>query len=617
MAIGRIATNSKNKSINYLEESQGLYLEGYQKSIMEDESQIISPTEEELHSLRRVPDKIPWRVYTLAFVELCERFSYFGTTVVFTNFIQQELPPNSKTGAGHSGQSGALGLGQKASTGIGMMNQFWIYLVPLFAAYVADKYLGRFKTICYALGIAIVGHCILVMSAIPVVIVQTKVSLGLFLIGLIIMGLGTGSFKPNISPLIAEQLRICKLAVQTLPTGEKVIVDPAVTQSRVYHYFYLFINIGALVGQIGMVYCEKYVGFWLSFLLPTVLLCMCPLVVWYARKKYVRTPPGGSVLGNAIKLFLLGNKGCWSLNPLTTYRRLNDGTFWTRIKPSALVQADRPAWMTFDDLWVEEVRRGFTACGVFCWIPLYWLTYNQLNNNLTSQAAVMELHGLPNDVLSNLDPLALILLIPIFDTVIYPLLRKVKIRLTPIKKIALGFYVGSLAMVWAAVVQAYIYKKSICGKNAAGLLPPSLGGDGKKLCPPVAINVWVQSGAYILIAISEILTSITTLEYAFSKAPTNMRSLVMAFSLFMSAISSALGEAFVSLSSDPLLVWNYTTMAVLSGVGGTCFWWQFRGLDKEEDRLNALPSGHIAIVGQDLETSDEKASIRQQIIKKI
>lgn len=40
------------------------------------------PTEEELHTLRRVAGRIPWKAYTLAFVELCERFSYYGTTVV-------------------------------------------------------------------------------------------------------------------------------------------------------------------------------------------------------------------------------------------------------------------------------------------------------------------------------------------------------------------------------------------------------------------------------------------------------------------------------------------------------------------------------------------------------
>jgi len=40
------------------------------------------PTEDELQTLRRVSDSIPWRVYTLAFVELVERFSYYGSTVV-------------------------------------------------------------------------------------------------------------------------------------------------------------------------------------------------------------------------------------------------------------------------------------------------------------------------------------------------------------------------------------------------------------------------------------------------------------------------------------------------------------------------------------------------------
>ena len=44
-----------------------------------------TPTQEELHgsnALRRVAAPIPWAVYTVAFVELCERFSYYGTQVV-------------------------------------------------------------------------------------------------------------------------------------------------------------------------------------------------------------------------------------------------------------------------------------------------------------------------------------------------------------------------------------------------------------------------------------------------------------------------------------------------------------------------------------------------------
>jgi proton-dependent oligopeptide transporter, POT family len=47
-----------------------------------------APTAEELLTLRRVPNHIPRKIFTIAFIELCERFSYYGTTVVFTNFIQ-------------------------------------------------------------------------------------------------------------------------------------------------------------------------------------------------------------------------------------------------------------------------------------------------------------------------------------------------------------------------------------------------------------------------------------------------------------------------------------------------------------------------------------------------
>lgn len=47
------------------------------------------PTEEEWQTLRRVAGKIPWTAYTVAFVELCERFSYYGTTAACTRPICQ------------------------------------------------------------------------------------------------------------------------------------------------------------------------------------------------------------------------------------------------------------------------------------------------------------------------------------------------------------------------------------------------------------------------------------------------------------------------------------------------------------------------------------------------
>ncbi|KAH8146369.1 uncharacterized protein LAJ45_09562 [Morchella importuna] len=538
------------------------------------------PTAEELDSLRRIPDKVPWKAFPIAFVELCERFSYYGTTVVFTNFIQQPLPPGSRTGAGHEGQSGALDLGQRASTGLGTFNQFWVYLMPLVGAYVADTYWGRYKTICVALGITLIGHILLIVSALPDVIENPNGSVGCFSIAIIIMGLGTGAFKANISPLVAEQYTQTRMKVTTQPSGERVILDPALTTNKIYNWFYLMINIGALVGQISMVYAEKYVGFWLSFTLPTAVLMLCPLVMFWGRNKYITHPPAGSVLSKAMRIWVLGMKGRWSINPFITYKNMNDGSFWERVKPSNFTPESKPSWMTFDDLWVDEVRRGFKACTVFLWFPLYWLTYNQINNNLTSQAAVMNTHGLPNDIMSNLDPFALIILIPLCDLVIYPALRKAGIRFTPIKRIAAGFLTGSMAMIWAAVIQGYLYKHSDCGSHAA------------ECETTVNINVWAQTGSYVLIAISEIFASVTGLEYAFTKAPRNMRSLVMSCFLVMNAIAAAIGEAFITLSEDPLLVWNYGSMAVIAFISMLGFWIQFRNLDKQEDELNTLPEGH-------------------------
>jgi len=548
------------------------------------------PTEEELHSLRRVADHIPWKAYTIAFVELVERMSYYGTTQVFVNFIQQENP-GTATGkavnpSAADAQPGALGMGQQASTGLTTFNQFWVYVIPLFGAYVADTYWGRYKTIVVSVCIALLGHVILTASAAPGLISHPHNALACFVIGLIIMGLGTGGFKPNISPLVAEQIPREKMHVMTLKSGERVIVDPAVTTARIYNWFYLFINVGALVGQLSMAYAERYVGFYLSFLLPTLTFVTTLPVLFFCRKYYNMRAPEGSVLGPAVKLLWAGSKGRWHLNPIKTYKHLYDGTYWENLKPSHVAPEARPKWMTFDDAWVDEVRRGWAACSVFLWYPLYWITYNQINGNLTSQAATMSLHGVPNDILANLDPFALIIFIPLCDIVVYPALRKAKINFSPIKKIAAGFFTGSAAMIWACVVQYYIYKTSTCGTHAAG----------KDCSSP--INVWAQTGAYVLIALSEIFASITSLEYGFTKAPKSMRSLVAAFALFMSAISAAIGEAFVPLSTDPLLVWNYGSMGVIAFVAGCIFYLQYRALDREEDQLNMLPTGHVGTRAQ-------------------
>jgi POT family proton-dependent oligopeptide transporter len=583
-----------------------------QDSMLADSDADDFPTEEDLVTLQRVPAKIPWKIYTIAFVELVERMSYYGTIAVYSNFIAKPLV--TPTGAAlnpdsDNAQPGALDMGKQVAFSLTTFNAFWVYCTPLLGAWIADTYLGRFKTIVYSVIVAEIGHIILVASSAPSVLAKPNSSLAAFIIGLIVMGLGTGTFKPNISPLIAEQVPEERMRVE-VRNGERVIVDPAVTVTRIYNYFYFFINVGALAGQLGMVYAERYVGFWLAYLIPTVMFIVCLPVLYICKKFYVLKPPSGNVMGPAFKLLFKALGRGFSINPVKTWRNWNDGTMWDKVKPSHL-GASKPSWYNFDDAWVDEVRRGFGACGVFFWIPIFWLAYRQMDSNLTQLCSTMSLHGVPNDVLSNLDPIAIIILVPIMDTLVYPALRKRGIRFTPIKKITAGFIIGSFAMVWAAVLQYYVYKTSGYYENPSD--------DYRS-----PINVWAVTGVYILIAISEIFASVTTLEYAFTKAPKNMRSLVQSVQLFTSAFSAALAQAFTPLTNDPHLVWNYGAVAIIAFVTGIVFAFVYRSMDKDEDRLNLLPTGHVGTDAQahDIErrlsvASEKRAAPAEPINEKI
>ncbi|GAA6000657.1 hypothetical protein JCM10207_004596 [Rhodosporidiobolus poonsookiae] len=344
--------------------------------------------------------------FLFGFVELCERFSYYGCSNIFTNFIQRGLPEGSTTGSYTDGQrGGALGLGQQASTGLTTFNQFWVYCCPLFGAWLADTYLGKFKTMSFAVGIALICHVLLVASAAPSVIQNPNSAVGAFAVAIIIMGLGTGMFKSTISPLVAEQVASHRMFVKTTKKGERVIVDPAAAAARMYNWYYMCVNVGALAGQLSMAYTERDYGFWLAFLLPTVIFALCPIVLVIGRKRYVHTPPAGeSVHTKAFRtLWVCFKKAGFS--PKKWYAT----SFWQPAYEMAeLPAAEKPKCANWDAQWVSEVRHGFKACQVFAYLPLYWLCYNQINNNLVSPAAVLNVHGLPSDVLANLDPYVLL-----------------------------------------------------------------------------------------------------------------------------------------------------------------------------------------------------------------
>ena len=182
-------------------------------------------------------------------------------------------------------------------------------MTPILGAIVSDQYLGKYNTILSFSFIYLIGLFVLFLTSLPVAI-EHGATLGGLIAAMIIIGLGTGGIKSNVSPLIAEQYRETRQKVKTLKSGERVIIDPAVTIQRIYMIFYLCINVGSL-SSIATTEMELHTGFWTAFLLCLCFFCVGMVVLILGRKQYVVRPPKGAIILQAFKAMWIGirNKG--------------------------------------------------------------------------------------------------------------------------------------------------------------------------------------------------------------------------------------------------------------------------------------------------------------------
>ncbi|EGV60397.1 peptide transporter ptr2 [Yamadazyma tenuis] len=539
-----------------LKEEKKYASSGSLKALADEDSQSssteekVEATTEELKTLRHISGSIPIRCWLVAIVELAERFSYYGLSTPFQNYMQN-TPSDSP--------AGVLSLGNSSATALSYFFQFWCYVTPIFGAWIADTYLGKFKSISVFCGIYIVGIFILFITSIPSV-ADKNTSLGGFVTAIIIIGIATGGVKSNVSPLIADQVPKEKPYIKIMESGERVVVDPALTIQNVFMIFYFMINIGSL-SVVATTQLEKHVGFWAAYLLPFCFFFLAVIALVLGRNQYVKVPVGDKIIAKCFRILFIALKN-----------RLNFET----VKPSVKPEANYP----WSDHFVDEVRRAFFACKLFCFYPIYWLVYGQMTNNFVSQAGMMELHGLPNDILSVINSLAIIVFVPLCDRVFYPLIRK----FTPFKSITrifFGFMWATGAMVYAAVLQYYVYKAGPCYD-----MPKAC--NSKYANTPNHIHIALQTPAYVLIGLSEIFANITGLEYAYTKAPVSMKSFITSLYLLTNAFGSAIGIALSPTSKNPKFVWSYTGLAVACFIAGCLFWLIFHHYNDKEEELNQL-----------------------------
>lgn len=535
------------------------------------------PTQTEAKTLRRVLGRATYSSYLICLIELAERASYYSVVGILANFIQRPLPDGSTTGAPLSKTSsesaGALGLGVQVSSAFTLLLKFLAYVIPLYGGFVADSQLGKIKTIWIGVIAGFVSHVLFIIAGLPTVIASGK-ALAPTVLSIITLAVGTGFIKPNLLPLLMDQYKFNQDVVKVLPTGEKVIMDRQKTLERMTLVFYWAINIGAFF-QLATSYCSRRVGFWLAFFVPMIMYLFLPIVLLFLQRRLVNQKPEGTILINAWRVFRVTFRRKWIL-------RWKDGSLWQYARPSNML-ARGEKWykegkpISWDDQWVLDIKRTIESCKIFIYFPMFNLTNGGIGDVQNAQAGAMVLNGVPNDLYNNFNPLTIIILIPILDYVIYPFLRKHKIEFRPVWRITLGFTLGALTQVIAAILQHMIYKTSPCGNRASTCKEQS------------TVNGWWEVALYIMGAAGECFANTTAYELAYTRSPPRMKGLVMALFLFTTAISAAVSIPLAATLVDPLLVGTFSGTAVLGFIFIAGFVYHFRDLHvkMEEERIES------------------------------
>jgi POT family proton-dependent oligopeptide transporter len=201
---------------------------------------------------------------------------------------------------------------------------------------------------------------------------------------------------------------------------------------------------------------------------------------------------------------------------------------------------------------VEGIKAVWRVLAVFAFVPIFWAMWDQSESEWVQQAEkcyrVINLGFthftiLPGQV-QTVNPVFLLIFIPVFNYGVYPLVEKMGIKTTPLRRIGAGLVLTALSFVVIALIQTSI----------------DHGGHP---------NIWWQVLAFIVLSAGEVLVSITGLEYAYTQAPISMKSTMSAIWL----LTVAAGNLFVGFVNG-----NIADKGVFSNFTGANYFWFFIAL---------------------------------------
>ncbi|MEK7234704.1 MAG: POT family MFS transporter [Elusimicrobiota bacterium] len=290
--------------------------------------------------------------------------------------------------------------------------------------------------------------------------------------GLFFIALGSGGIKPCVSAFVGDQFT----------SKNKHLVK------SVFNVFYWAINFGSFFSTMMIPWVLDRFGPSWAFGIPGVLMAIALFIFWLGRAQYVNAPPTrttGSV--GFIPIF-------WYA--LINWNRQGNG-FWA------------PARKKFKVADVEAAGAAGAIFKLFATVSIFWALFDQHGSSWVLQAQQMDLNVLgvqfKASQIAALNPLMVMGLIPIFAYGIYPGIEKLfGIIMTPLRRMSVGMVLTALSFV------------------AAGLVEVALDGG-------IKVNVSWQFIQYVLITVSEVMISITGLEFAYTQAPRSMKSTIMSF----------------------------------------------------------------------------------------
>ena len=488
-------------------------------------------------------NSFPKRALLIVGTEACERFSFYGMRSILTLYIVTVLFKEMNRD-----------VAEDVATQIGHLFNMGVYFMPLLGAWIADKFWGRYWTILVMSLFYCAGNAVLALT------VGQEWGLG---VGLGLIAFGSGGIKPCVSAFMGDQFSKDQTAFLT----------------RAFNMFYWAINFGSFFAFIAIPPIKDAFGYMWAFALPGIFMGLATLIFLTGTRYYNRglgewmTMSFKRIAGNVFAsaalygalpgtffaglMLLVEQEEIAQFCPLAgtaplQFLVLAAGTAFlfvfvifalaaifarglcAFVKNNVLAeQKDVPA--TQETAAPTSLWERFCAIKgillLFAITPVFWALYDQQSTTwilLGNEMNASDLFGYPinTETIQGLNPVVVMMLIPIFSFLLYPFLNKTRVfAATPLRRMTVGMFLTAASFV-------------ICG-----LLQHTLDAG-------MQISVWWMALPVVVLTTGEILFSATGLEFAYSQAPSYMRSTITSLWQLTTTVGNFFVVIFIALAND-------------------------------------------------------------------